>query len=54
MLSAGLEVPLDSAVDAETSDTPGFILTRQWQEHEDGQDLIFWLVTDYGASPGSR
>ena len=48
MRSAGLEVPLDSAVDVETSDTPGFILTRQWQEHEDGQDLIFWLVTDYG------
>ena len=48
MGSAGLEVPLDSAVDVETSDTPGFILTRQWQEHEDGQDLIFWLVTDYG------
>ncbi|MCY4531657.1 MAG: DNA polymerase II [Gammaproteobacteria bacterium] len=48
MRSAGLEVTLDSAVDVETSDTPGFILTRQWQEHEDGQDLIFWLVTDYG------
>ena len=28
--------------------TEGFILSRQWQEHDDGQDLIFWLVTDNG------
>ncbi len=28
--------------------TEGFILSRQWQEKDGGQDLIFWLVTHAG------
>jgi len=26
----------------------GFVLTRQWLEKPDGQDLVFWLATDKG------
>ena len=26
----------------------GFVLTRQWLEKPDGQDLVFWLATDSG------
>ena len=26
----------------------GFVLTRQWLEQPDGQDLVFWLATDRG------
>ena len=25
--------------------TEGFLLTRQWKEHGDGQDLIYWIAT---------
>ena len=26
--------------------TEGFLLTRQWKEHDDGQDLIYWIATE--------
>ena len=26
----------------------GFILSRQWKETENGQDLLFWLASDQG------
>lgn len=28
--------------------TSGFVLTRQWLEHDDSQDLVFWLASDDG------
>ena len=28
--------------------TKGFLLTRQWHEAPDGQDLVFWIATDNG------
>ena len=28
--------------------TPGFLLTRQWQDEQDGIRLDFWLTTDQG------
>ena len=30
----------------------GFVLTRQWLEQPDGQDLVFWLATDQRAGQG--
>jgi len=35
-------------VEAKSDVSKGFILSRQWQETEDGQDLIFWLASDQG------
>ncbi|MDA0787919.1 MAG: DNA polymerase II [Proteobacteria bacterium] len=31
-----------------TETLPGFILTRQWLDRDDGQQLVFWLATDSG------
>lgn len=30
--------------------TEGFLLTRQWHEKDDGQELVFWVATDEGPA----
>ena len=35
-------------MEAKSEVSEGFILSRQWTETEDGQDLLFWIASDQG------